>query len=80
MREGGRGGESPSAGALSPPPPPSPLDGARYPRLSRIQFPSDLREFAEDRLNGRLRSGLVSLPFNKTGKLALPKLPGLEAR
>ena len=32
------------------------------------------------RLNGRLRSGLVSLPFSKNGKVEIPKLPGLEAR
>jgi 1-deoxy-D-xylulose-5-phosphate synthase len=29
---------------------PSPIDGARYPRLSRIQFPADLRQFGEDEL------------------------------
>ena len=29
---------------------PSPIDGARYPRLSRIQFPADLRRFDEDEL------------------------------
>ncbi|NOT89284.1 MAG: 1-deoxy-D-xylulose-5-phosphate synthase [Lysobacter sp.] len=28
----------------------SPIDGARYPRLSRIQFPADLRQFGEDEL------------------------------
>ena len=28
----------------------SPIDGARYPRLSRIQFPADLRQFDEDEL------------------------------
>ena len=35
---------------MAAPAPPSPIDGARYPRLSRIQFPADLREFGEDEL------------------------------
>ncbi len=30
--------------------PSSPIDGARYPRLSRIQFPADLRQFGEEEL------------------------------